>query len=133
MDSQLLLLLFRFPSDYILPFSHYKALPFFYLITSPVPTCLVHNCETSQRLLYFYLLSPLSQDQIPFDPHHRCLGLSTAPSLGADRTTERFGTCYKHHSCSSDHLNTTNHPTYDQPRSCTNRYSISNTGVSPSS
>jgi len=41
------------------------------LITSPVPTCLVHNCETSQRLLYFHLLSPLSRDQIPFDPHHR--------------------------------------------------------------
>jgi len=43
----------------------------FYLITSPVPTCLVHNCETSQRLFYSHLLSPLSQDQIPFDPHHR--------------------------------------------------------------
>jgi len=40
------------------------------LITSPVPTCLVHNCETSWGLLYFHLLSPLSRDQIPFDPHH---------------------------------------------------------------
>jgi len=30
------------------PFLHYKAL-LFYLITSPVPTCLVHNCETSRR------------------------------------------------------------------------------------
>jgi len=30
------------------PFPHYKAL-LFYLITSPVPTCLVHNCETSRR------------------------------------------------------------------------------------
>ena len=36
-----------------------------------MPTCLVHNCETSQRLLYSHLLSPLSQDQIPFDPHQR--------------------------------------------------------------
>jgi len=41
------------------------------LITSPVPTCLVHNCETSRRLSYSHLLSPLSQDQIPFDPHQR--------------------------------------------------------------
>jgi len=46
-------------------------LPPFYLITSPVPTCLVHNCETSRRLFYSHLLSPLSQDQIPFDPHHQ--------------------------------------------------------------
>ena len=30
------------------PSPHYKALPF-YLITSPVPTCLVYNCETSRR------------------------------------------------------------------------------------
>jgi len=50
------------------PFPYYKALPS-YLITSPVPTCLVHNCETSQRLFYSHLLSPLSRDQIPFDPH----------------------------------------------------------------
>ena len=35
-------------------------------------TCLVHNCETSQRLFYFYLLSPLSYNQIPFDPHQCC-------------------------------------------------------------
>ena len=34
-----------------------------------MPTCLVHNCETFRGLLYFHLLSPLSQDQIPFDPH----------------------------------------------------------------
>jgi len=43
-----------------------------YLIISPVPTYLVHNCETSWGLLYFHLLSPLSRDQIPFDPH-QCL------------------------------------------------------------
>ena len=30
-------------------FPHYKAL-LFYLNISPVPTCLVHNCETSWRL-----------------------------------------------------------------------------------
>jgi len=36
-----------------------------------VSTCLVHNCETSRGLLDFYLLSPLFQDQIPFDPHQR--------------------------------------------------------------
>jgi len=53
-------------------FPHYKALPF-YLITSPVPTCLVHNCETSRRLFYFHLLSLLSRDQIPFDSHHQSL------------------------------------------------------------
>jgi len=51
---------------------YYQAL-FYYLITSPVPTCLVHNCETSRGLLDFHLLSPLFQDQIPFDPHHRLL------------------------------------------------------------
>ena len=51
------------------PFPIIKLSPF-YLITSPVPTCLVHNCEISWRLFYFHLLSPLSQDQIPFDPHH---------------------------------------------------------------
>ena len=52
------------------PFPIIKLSPF-YLITSPVPTCLVHNCEVSRRLFYSHLLSPLSQDQIPFDPHHR--------------------------------------------------------------
>ena len=52
------------------PFPIIKLSPF-YLITSPVPTCLVHNCEASRRLFYSHLLSPLSQDQIPFDPHHR--------------------------------------------------------------
>jgi len=31
----------------------------------------VHNCETSWGLLDFHLLSPLFQDQIPFDPHQR--------------------------------------------------------------
>jgi len=49
--------------------------PFCYLVTSPVPTCLVHNCETSRRLLYFHLLSPLSQDQISL------WSSSTAPFL----------------------------------------------------
>ena len=51
-------------------FPYSKAL-FCYLIISPVPTCLVHNCETSQGLLYFHLLLPLSRDQISFDPHQR--------------------------------------------------------------
>ena len=51
------------------PFPIIKLSPF-YLITSPVPTCLVHNCEASRRLFYFHLLLSLSQDQIPFDPHH---------------------------------------------------------------
>jgi len=46
----------------------------------PVPTCLVHNCETSRGLVYFHLLSPLSQDQIPFDPHH-CVDLFLAQTL----------------------------------------------------
>ena len=36
-----------------------------------MPTCLVYNCETSRGLLYFHLLSPLSRDQIPFDPHQQ--------------------------------------------------------------
>jgi len=47
---------------------YYQAL-FCYLTTSPVPTCLVHNCKTSRGLLDFHLLSPLFRDQIPFDPH----------------------------------------------------------------
>jgi len=53
-----------------------------------VPTCLVHNCEASRRLLYSYLLSPLSQDQIPFDPHQRSLpfNLLSLPSL-SERST----------------------------------------------
>ena len=62
------------------PFPIIKLSPF-YLITSPVPTCLVHNCETSQRLFYSHLLSPLSQDQIPFDPHqHRLFLLYSSQS-----------------------------------------------------
>jgi len=52
------------------PFPIIKLSPF-YLITSLVPTCLVHNCETSRRIFYSHLLSLLSQDQIPFDPHKR--------------------------------------------------------------
>ena len=37
---------------------------------SLVSTCLVYNCKTSWELLYFHLLSLLSRDQIPFNPHH---------------------------------------------------------------
>ena len=33
-----------------------------------MPTCLVHNCETSQRFYYFHLLSPLFCDQFPLIP-----------------------------------------------------------------
>ena len=47
-----------------------KVLPS-YLITSPVPTCLVYNRETSRGLLDFHLLLPLFLDQIPFNPHHQ--------------------------------------------------------------
>jgi len=87
------------------PFSIIKLSPF-YLITSPVPTCLVHNCETSRRLFYLHLLSSLSQDQILFDPYqwsssititstplpnslHSCstLDISLAWALNPDRTT----------------------------------------------
>jgi len=57
---------------------YYQAL-FYYLITSPVPTCLVHNCETSRGLLDFHLLSPLFQDQIPFDLHQHIRYLNYAP------------------------------------------------------
>jgi len=42
--------------------------PLCYLIISPVPTCLVHNCETSQRFFYFYLLSPLFVIKFPLIP-----------------------------------------------------------------
>ena len=44
---------------------------FCHLIISSVPTCLVHNCETFWSWFYFYLLSPLSCDQILFDLHHQ--------------------------------------------------------------
>ena len=60
-------------------------------------------------------------------------GLPTAPSSGADRTTECFRACYKHHSCGPDRSNTTNYLTYDQPCSCTNCHSTSDTHVSASS
>jgi len=61
-----------------------------------VPTCLVHNCETSRGLLDFHLLSPLSQDQIPFDPHQwkafECLkmAVTTAPVLISPQDSEPF-------------------------------------------
>ena len=68
-----LLLFFQF--FWIVPYYFpYSQALLCYLIISPVPTCLVHNCETSWKLLYFHLLSPLSQDQIPFDPHQQNLG-----------------------------------------------------------
>jgi len=52
-----------------------------YLIISPMSTCLVHNCEISWGLLYFHLLSPLSQDQIPFDPHQWCRLVTGTPPI----------------------------------------------------
>ena len=59
---------------WIVPYSfpYYRAL-LCYLITSPVPTCLVHNCEISRGLVDFHLLSPLFQDQIPFDSHQQVI------------------------------------------------------------
>jgi len=51
--------LFEFP-----PFPPFQAL-FAYLIISPVPTCLVHNCETSWRFYYFHSSSSLYCDQFP--------------------------------------------------------------------
>ena len=47
-----------------------------------MPTCLVHNCETSRGLLDFHLLSPLFQDQIPFDPHQRYPNSHNSASCG---------------------------------------------------
>jgi len=42
-------------SSFPFPFLLYQAL-FVYLIISLVSTCLVYNCETSQRFYYFHLL-----------------------------------------------------------------------------
>jgi len=46
--------------------------------------------------------------------------------------TERFGTCYQHHSRGPDHSTATNHPTYNQLRSRINRRSAPDAYVSPS-
>ena len=53
-----------------------------------MPTCLVHNCETSWGLLYFHLLSLLSRDQIPFDPHQQYVKVDTLGRL-CDNDLER--------------------------------------------
>jgi len=73
---------------------YYQAL-FCYLTTSPVPTCLVHNCETSQGLLDFHLLSSLFWDQIPFDPHQWAFdwwGFGTDPLLKFSKNCRRAST-----------------------------------------
>jgi len=47
--------------------------------------------------------------------------------------TERFGTCYQHHSHGPDRSTATNHLTYDQLCSRVNRRSAPDACVSPSS
>ena len=61
----------------IISFSHLSFTPLFplflssllYLIISPVPTCLVHNCETSRRSFIFSFVITFVLWSIPFDPH----------------------------------------------------------------
>ena len=64
------------------PFPHYKAL-FFYLIISPVPTCLVHNCETSQRSAIPICYHPCLEIIFPLISHQRGrrLGTRSTPLL----------------------------------------------------
>ena len=50
------------------PSPHYKALPF-YLIISPVPTCLAHNCETSRRFAIPICCHPCLKIKFPLIPH----------------------------------------------------------------
>jgi len=66
----------------IIPFGYLSFplyFPFFYLssllylIISPVPTCLVHNCETSWGLLIFSFVITFVSWSIPFDLHHHCI------------------------------------------------------------
>jgi len=49
------------------PSSHYKAL-LFYLIISPVPTCLVHNCKISQRFAIPICYHPCLKIKFPLIP-----------------------------------------------------------------
>jgi len=46
-----------------------------YLIISPVPTCLVHNCETSRRSFKFPFVITFVLWSISFDPHQHVLGI----------------------------------------------------------
>jgi len=67
-DSQfvIIVLLVSFGS-YSTLFPHYKAL-LFYLVISPVPTCLVHNCETSRRFAIPICCYPCLKIKFPLTP-----------------------------------------------------------------
>jgi len=79
--------------------------PLCYLIISLVPNCLMHNCKTSWRSFYFYLLSPLFSDQFPLIPiislefsnlttmfHYRCRHISYSyyPYKLDQRTLDKY-------------------------------------------
>jgi len=72
-DSQIIIivLLVSFGSSFTL-FPHCKALPF-YLNTSPVSTCLVHNCESSRKLVISICYHPCFEIKFPLIPHQRAL------------------------------------------------------------
>jgi len=64
-----IVLLVSFGSSFTL-FPHCKALPF-YLNTSSVPSCLVHNCETSWRLVISICYHPCFEIKFPLIPHQQ--------------------------------------------------------------
>ena len=59
---------FGFPWVIFYSFPSIVQLSFFYLNISPVPTCLVHNCETSQSLVISICCHPCLEIKFPLIP-----------------------------------------------------------------
>ena len=81
----IIVLLVSFGSSFTL-FPHCKAL-LFYLNTSPVPTCLVHNCETSRRLAISICYHPCLEIKFPLIPINVTGVLGSSAVLTASQTT----------------------------------------------
>ena len=79
---------FGFPWVIFYSFPPYCSALLFYLNISPVPTCLVHNCETSRSLIISICCHPCLEIKFPLIPHHRFLTKHIFRPLGSTTTFE---------------------------------------------
>jgi len=76
------------------PFPPLFSSPFFYLNISPVPTCLVHNCETSRSIAISICCYSCLEIKFPFDPHQCETNVRLRDPITVRSTSSELSICY---------------------------------------